>query len=54
MEEEWFGEAPLSGLLLLDQTLNDLSKDKFTHVKRDTALQELENEKDFKLNAKAI
>jgi len=47
-------QGPITGLLLIDQTLNELSKDKFKHIKKDTALQELENEKVFKLNAKAI
>jgi len=47
-------QEPITGLLLIDQTLNELSKDKFKHIKKDTALQELENEKVFKLNAKAI
>ena len=47
-------EEPFSGLLLIDQTLNDLTKDKFAELKRETSLQELENEKVFKLNAKAI
>jgi hypothetical protein len=52
--EEAEQEEQLTGLLLVDQTLNDLTKDKFTRIKRDTEMEELEDDKAYKLNAKAI